>query len=77
MMYSLDSSSLFDSGGDAALQQHGLARLAQFAQQVEVLHIARAYLKKVHIRQHGLNLRNLHDLADREQTVFLRGSYII
>ena len=50
-----------------ALEQHRLANLAQFAQQIEVLHVARAHLEDVHIRQHQLDLRNLHDLADHQQ----------
>ena len=60
-----------DGGGDAALEQHRLAYLAQFAQQIEVLHIARPHLEAIRVRQHRLNLRNLHHLADREQTIFL------
>src|SRR5713226_5336808 len=57
----------FEGGGDPALEQHGLANLAQFTQQIEVLHIARAHLEDVDIRQHQLDLGNFHDLADHEQ----------
>ena len=39
----------FDGGGDAALQQHRLAQLAEFAQQIEILHVARADLQDVGI----------------------------
>ncbi len=38
---------LLDGGRDAPLQQDGLAHLAQFAQQVEVLHVAGAHLQNV------------------------------
>ena len=55
---------LLDGGRDAALEQHRLAHLAQLAQQVEVLHVARAHLEAVDVGQHGLDLRDLHDLAD-------------
>ena len=72
-MYSAESSSLFDGGCDAALQQHRLAHLAQFAQQVEVLHVARAHLEDVDVGQHELDLRNLHDLADHHQPVAVAG----
>ena len=51
--------------GDAPLQQNGLARLTQLAQQVEVLHVARPHLETIHIGQHGLDLRDLHHLAER------------
>ena len=42
-----------------------------FAQQVEVLHVARADLEAVDIRKHDLDLRDLHDLGDDEQAVFV------
>ena len=58
---------LFDGGGDAALEQHGLADRAELAQQVEVLHIARADLEEIDVGQHQLDLGDLHDLADDEQ----------
>ena len=48
---------------DAALQQHRLADVAELAQQVEVLHVARADLEAVDVGQHQLDLRDLHDLA--------------
>src|SRR6267143_1327128 len=57
----------FEGGSDAAFEQHGLESLAQFAQQVEVLHVARAHLEDIDIRQHQLDLGNLHDLADHQQ----------
>ncbi len=58
---------LFDRRGDAALEQHRLAHQAEFAQQVEVLHVARAHLEAIDVGQHQLDLGNLHDLADDEQ----------
>ena len=72
-MYSLESKQLFDGGGDAALEQHRLAHLAELAQQVEVLHVARAYLEAIDEGQHGLDLRDLHDLADGEQAMGIGG----
>ena len=36
--------------GDPTLQQHRLAYLAQFAQQIEILHVARAHLQNIHVR---------------------------
>src|SRR5260370_30983115 len=57
----------FERGSDAAFEQHRLADLAQFAQQIEVLHVASAHLEDVNIRQHQLDLRDLHNLADHEQ----------
>src|SRR5450631_740399 len=57
----------FDRGRNPAFEQHRLADLAQFAQKIEVLHVARAHLKDVDIRQHQRNLGDLHDLADHEQ----------
>ena len=49
------------------LSRRRLFHLAQFAQQVEVLHVARADLEDVDVGQHKLDLRDLHDLADHEQ----------
>src|SRR2546427_4968652 len=57
---------LFESGGDAALEQHRLLDLAQLAQQIKILHIARAHLQDIHVRQHERDLRNLHDFADHQ-----------
>ena len=68
-MYSLESRQLFDGGGDAALEQNGLAHLAQLTQQVEVLHVARAHLEAVDEWHHGFDLRNLHDFADHGEAV--------
>ncbi len=64
---------LFDGGGNAALEQHRLARQSKLTQQVEVLHVARAYLKNVHIREHEVDLRDLHHLADDQQAGPFRG----
>jgi hypothetical protein len=46
--------------------------LAEFAKQVEILHIARAYLEAVDVRQHGLDLRDFHDFAHDCKTVSTR-----
>ena len=47
---------LFQRRGNPALQQDGLAHFPQLTKQVEVLHIPRADLKDVNVRQHQLNL---------------------
>src|SRR6185437_7720327 len=62
---------LFDGGGDAALEQAGLAHVAELAEQVEVLHVARTDLEAVDIGEHDLDLRDLHNLSDDEQAVFI------
>ena len=56
----------FESSCNAALEQHGLTHLAQFSEQIEILHIAGANLEDIHVRQHQRNLRNFHDLADHQ-----------
>src|SRR5271170_7147771 len=56
-----------ESRGNPALQQDRLLHLPQFAQQIEILHIAGADLQNVNIGCHDVDLRNLHDLADDEQ----------
>ena len=53
--------------------KHRLANLAQFAQQVEVLHVAGADLEDVDVGQHGLDLGDLHDFADDQEIVSIRG----
>ena len=45
-MYSADKQQFFDGGGDATFQQDGLASLAELAQQIEILHVARAHLQE-------------------------------
>ena len=62
----------FDGRGNAALQQNRLADLAEFAQQIEVLHVARADLQNVGIRSEQRNLRLVHHLADHQQTAPVR-----
>src|SRR5256885_14564203 len=64
---------LFDGGGDAALQQCRLLHFAQFAQQIEILHVAGAYLEDVDVGEHYRNLRNLHDFADYQQFELITG----
>ena len=72
-MYSAREQNLLDRGRDAALHQDGLAHVAEFAQQVEVLHVARADLEAVDVREHHLDLRDLHDLGDDEQARLVAG----
>ena len=62
---------LFQRGRDAALEQHRLAHFAQFAQQIEILHVARAHLQNVHVVEHQRDLRNLHHFTDRQQLVLI------
>src|SRR5271156_4656458 len=57
----------FKRSGNAAFEQHRLADLAQYAQQIEVLHVARAHLQDVDVGQHRLDLGNLHDFADHQE----------
>src|SRR5260370_21599820 len=64
---------LFDGRGNAALQQHGLAHLAEFAQEVEILHVARAYLKDVDVGEHHRDLLNLHDLRHHQHAELVTG----
>src|SRR6266446_1133659 len=63
----------FHGGGHAALEQHGLADFAKGAEEVVVLHVARADLKDVHVAEHHLDLGRVHDFADGEEIEFLRG----
>ena len=63
---------LFDRGRDAALHQHRRTRMAELAQQIEVLHVARADLEAVDVRDHRLDLRDLHHLRDDQQTCLIR-----
>ena len=49
-----------------SVQQDGLAGLAQLLQQLEVLHVARAYLDHVHVLEQR-QVGRLHDLGDDGQ----------
>src|SRR6266849_3194054 len=64
---------LFHGGGHAALEEHGLADFAERAEEIIVLHIARADLEDVDVAEHHLHLRRIHDFADGEEIEFLRG----
>src|SRR5204862_2053755 len=63
----------FEGCRDAALQQHRSLNLAQFAQQIEVLHVARADLENVDVGKHQLDLRDLHDFADDQKIELVPG----
>src|SRR6266404_898248 len=63
----------FHGGGHAALEEHGLANFAEGAEEIVVLHVARADLKDVDVADHHLDLRRVHHFADGEQVEFLRG----
>ncbi len=56
-----------------ALQQDWSFQFSQFAQQIEILHIPRAHLQNVHVRQHHFDLRNFHHLADHQQVELVSG----
>src|SRR6266478_8373311 len=64
---------LFHGGGHAALEEHGLADLAERAEEVVVLHVARADLEDIDVAEHHLHLRRVHNFADGEEIEFLRG----
>ena len=68
MMYSAESSNSSIVAAMPRFSSTGFLHLAQFAQQVEILHVARADLENIDVGQHDLDLRNLHDFAD-DQTV--------
>ena len=72
-MYSAESSSSSIVAAMPRFSKHRLADLAQLPQQVEVLHVARADLEDVDVRQHGLDLGDFHDLADDQETVGVGG----
>ena len=55
------------------LSSTGRRTVAELAQQVEVLHVARAHLEEVDVGHHQLDLGDLHDLADDEQAVRVAG----
>src|ERR1035437_6613101 len=62
-----------DAGRDAAFEQHGFGLLAELAQEVEVLHIARADLNDVGVFREQRDLRLVHDFADHQQAVAVGG----
>jgi hypothetical protein len=64
---------LFHSGGHAALEEHGLADFAEGAEEIIILHVARADLEDIDVAEHHLHLRGVHNFADGEQIEFLRG----
>ena len=68
-MYSLDSSSSSIVAAMPRFSNTGLRTAPKLAQQVEVLHVPRAHLKAIDVRQHRFDLRDLHDLADHQKTV--------
>ena len=53
----------------------GLLDFAERAQQMVVLHVARAHLKDVDIVAHHLNLRRVHYFADGEKLEFFGGFF--
>ena len=62
-----------DGGGDAALEHDRLARVAQLAQQREVLHVPRADLKDVGVLVDDLDLADVHHLGDQLEIVGVGG----
>ena len=53
--------------GLAALQQDRLANAPQFAQQIEILHVARAHLQNVRVCREQRDLGGIHHFADDQQ----------
>ena len=72
-MYSAESNNSSSVAAMPRLSRTGFLTLAQFAQQIEVLHVARAHLKDVNVRQHERDLRDFHDLADHQQVEMVAG----
>ena len=72
-MYSAESSNSSSVAAMPRLSRTGFLTFAQFAQQIEVLHIARAHLEDVDVRQHQPDLRDLHDLADHQHVELIAG----
>src|SRR5579883_778861 len=64
---------LFDGGGNAALEQNRLANLSEFAQQIVVLHVARAHLQKIGVFGEHRNLRLVHHFAHHQKPVPVSG----
>src|SRR2546423_611263 len=50
-----------------------VADFAESAEKMIILHVARADLKNIHIAEHHLDLRRVHDFADGEELEFLGG----
>ena len=63
----------FDGGRHAALEKNGRAGFTDGAQQIEVLHVARAELEDIHIFFHHRDLRNSHHFNNDGQACFLAG----
>ena len=61
----------FDGRGKSAFEQDSGACFANGTQQIEVLHVARADLKHIHIFDHHIHLHLRHDLNDDWQSRFL------
>ena len=68
-MYSAERSSSSIVAAMPRFSSTGLLHFAEFAQQLEVLHVARADLEDVDISTHQRDLRLIHYLADDEQLV--------
>ena len=63
---------LLERSGETALEQNGLAEPSELLEQVEVLHIARADLNDVHIRE-KVERGGAHDLGNDRKPGFLPG----
>ncbi len=64
---------LLDRRGDAALEQDGLPRAPQLAQQREVLHVPRADLQDVGVARDDLDLADVHHLRHELHAVVIGG----
>ena len=64
---------LVDRGREAALEHDRLARQADFVEQHEVLHVARADLQDVGVARDEFDVAGFHDLGDHRQSGLLTG----
>ena len=71
MMYSALSSNSSIVADMPRFSSTGLSISPSAAQQVIVLHVARADLQHVDVGQHDFDLRRVHHFADDEQAVFV------
>ncbi len=65
---------LLERVGQAALEEDGLVRFAELAQQIEILHVACADLQNVHVVEQR-KIRDAHDLGDDGQARLFPGDF--
>src|SRR5580692_4544365 len=52
---------VLDAGGEAALEEDGLAHFSDLAKEIEILHVSGADLKAIDVFFHRLDLAGVHD----------------